>query len=753
MRKKSEIQSAFNSTDMLRADAGFFLVGIGGAGMSALARVLLARGLTVRGTDSTDSPTIGDLRELGAEVWIGHTGDPLQPGDQVIFSDAIDLDTSPEARAARELGLPFFRRSQLLGWILSGHRTIAVTGTHGKTSTTGMVACALQAAGLDPLVIVGASVPQFGGPVILGSGEWAVVEACEAYDALQDIRPDIAILTNLEADHLDYHGSYESLEASVLTFVEKARDGLVFCESDRGASELAHHVSGAKYGCDERTFEFLGKKARPLAAPGQHNRLNAGLALMAAQLAGADPQKAAEGIAGFEGAHRRLQVLRESSELTVIDDYAHHPTEIAASIAALRTKYPGRRLIVVYQPHLYSRTADFLPDFATALDQADLVVLTDIYPAREEPIPGVSSARIAEQLKRAPVRYVPSRHLLPREVAALVQSGDVVVGMGAGNIETFAPDFLQEIDRPTRPSIAVIYGGDSAEREVSLLSGREVASALRSRGYSVSLIDISDQLLSGRDLSGWAGPGRPGLAFLAVHGTNAEDGAFQGLFEMLHIPYTGSGVQASAIAMDKALTKQVLERAGLPVPNGELTDRAIDFPTPCIVKPNAQGSTVGLSFVERPEDLGPAIERALQYDRACLVEEWVRGTEISVPVLGDQVLPVVEIVPRTGRYDFQSKYEMGATEEICPARLDPEVTQRAQEYALRAHRALGCSGATRTDMIVRADGSLVLLEVNTLPGMTKTSLLPRSAAVAGLSFEDLCERIVQLALPAQVNRF
>ncbi|MEA2552271.1 MAG: D-alanine-D-alanine ligase, partial [Fimbriimonadaceae bacterium] len=586
----------------------------------------------------------------------------------------------------------------------------------------------------------------------------------------------------------------------VLRFVQRLPDDgtLLYCGNDRGASELAGLLNERAHSYDVTYYGALPKRLdaaddvpavlKPLvkavdrmagaiearyeadqdvpdlALPGEHNRLNASGALMACIETGADRVLAIRGIAGFGGAERRLQVLQDG-DITVIDDYAHHPTEVEASIGALRSKYfstssspelnAKRRLVVVYQPHLYSRTAGLIDEFAKALSAADFVVLTDIYPAREDPVPGVSSSRIAELL-RVPHLYVPNRHLLARKVAALAKPGDVIVGMGAGNISEFAPALIEELDRqpPTANrqqslKIVVAYGGDSAEREVSLHSGREVAAALKSKGYAAELIDFTEVLLSKGDLAKLTGPDRPDAVFLAVHGTHAEDGAIQGLLELLHIPYTGSGIQASALAMNKDLTKSILKAQGLRVPDGVLLKSRMDecrIKAPAVVKPNAQGSTVGLSFVENEEDLKPAVERAFAYDEAVLVEEWVRGMEISVPVLGDRPLPPVEIVPKGGRYDFASKYLPGATEEIVPARLPESTLQRAKEIALQAHKALNCEGATRTDMIVPEGDEPVVLEINTLPGMTATSLLPNSARAAGISFENLVEWMLEDAL-------
>lgn len=414
MRRKAEIEAAFSPTSSLDACDAFFMVGIGGAGMSALARILVHRGFTVAGTDSTPSPEVERLREEGIEVHIGHSAAPLIAFSHapeavgLIVTDAVDLESSPEVAWAREQELPIARRSQALGWALKEYRVIAITGTHGKTTTTGLTGAGLIAGGLDPLVIVGANVPDFGGPIREGDGDYAVVEACEAYDAFHDLDPYIVVLTNLEADHLDYHGSYEALRESVVRFVNRVPEGggLVYCADDRGASEIAEltDVRTLPYGLSQAWLQQVSNKfglgidaSRVLAGdlemrlPGDHNRMNAAAALATAALLNengpnVDLEAVEQGVARFSGAERRLQLIQEGP-VTIIDDYAHHPSEIQASLGALRERYPDRRLIVAYQPHLYSRTADNLEAFGPALDIADFVFLTDIYPAREAPIP------------------------------------------------------------------------------------------------------------------------------------------------------------------------------------------------------------------------------------------------------------------------------------------------------------------------------------------------------------------------------
>lgn len=764
MRTREE-QSWFTAGARLPESGTVHFVGIGGAGMSALARVLLARGYRVTGSDISRSATTEDIADRGARITIGHNAQAVRGADLVVVSDAIPLEDNPEAVEAQRLGLPRIRRSRLLGLVLEGYRVIAVAGTHGKSTVTAAIAQVLARAGESPLALVGADVEGFDGNVLHGEGPWAVVEACEAYEGYFDLEPYLVVLTNLEADHLDRHGSFEALKDSVSSFIRKASSdpGLVFCADDPGACAVAAQFEGAVgYGIERGDYVVHIENgalmhedtaAKPLLI-GEHNATNLWGAVVAASIAlSCGPEQLLPHVAHVKGCVRRLQPLGEHNGVLLYDDYAHHPTEIAASLRALREAHPDRRLICVFQPHLYSRTRDFLRDFAPTLSLADWVFLTDIYPAREKPIPGISSLLIAQHLEelRSNVTYVPSRFRLPREVARAVQRGDLVVAMGAGNIDAFPRAFVEELERRNRPlRVAVFLGGLSAEREVSLLSGGMVADALRSLGYDVVVLDPEQLLWGGDGLEALTGSDRPDIVFLALHGTGAEDGSVQGLLDLLEIPYTGSGVAASALAMDKNAAKRVLRAAGLRVPEGVSVQRAAqipaDAPLPAVVKPNAQGSTVGLSVVRTREELEPAVRIAWKYDDFALIEEWIEGVEVSVPVVGNEAFPAVEIVPLGGRYDFSAKYTPGATEEIVPARISEIAEQRVREAALIAHRAIGADDISRSDFIVTPEDDVVILEVNTLPGMTMTSLVPRSAASVGIPYAQLCERILRFAM-------
>lgn len=762
MRVKAEIADWFGANSAIPASGRIHFVGIGGSGMSAIARVLIREGREVSGSDRELSPTLDDLRKRGADVRTGHRAENVHGAACVIVTDAVELDTNPETREAKALGIPLVRRSQALGQIVNSRRPIAVTGTHGKSTTTALLSAILTDAGFDPLAVVGPSVENWDENVRLGRGEYAVVESCEAFDGFQDIEPFMVVLTNVEPDHLEFHGSLDALEDSIARFISKAQGEpkLVYCAEDDGASTIARRLGGGvPYGFGLEPFNAfydsgvlktaLGNIR--LRIPGRHMALNALGAATAAFHLGVSPEHAVRSLERAPGCKQRLELIGEVRGVSVINDYAHHPTAIRASFEALREAYPNHRLVAVHQPHTYTRTRDMRKEFVEVLATADVVVLTDICPARERPIPGVSATLLVEDLESLgkEVHFVPSRHLLPRYVPTIVREGDVVTSFGAGNISSFAPEFYLELKRETEPlRVSVFAGGESSEREISLLSGLMVAEALERKGYHVTMHDPNEVLLYWGDTHPLIGPGRPDIVFPALHGTGAEDGRVQALLELLHLPYVGSGVEACSLTMDKQRTKEMLRMEGYLVPGGVILKKGetlAEFPAPAIVKPNAQGSTIGLAFVESNEQLEPAIERAFKYDDSVLIEEWLEGIEISVPVIEETSLPAVEIVPRSGRYDFESKYTPGATEELVPARIPAEIANKAAEIAISLHKLFGLQDMSRTDMIVRGS-DIYILEINTIPGLTPTSLLPRSAESVGIDFDSLCERILQSAL-------
>jgi D-alanine-D-alanine ligase len=294
--------------------------------------------------------------------------------------------------------------------------------------------------------------------------------------------------------------------------------------------------------------------------------------------------------------------------------------------------------------------------------------------------------------------------------------------------------------------IGVLMGGISAEREISLRTGEAIAKALKDRGYDVCLIDVGHDIVE-RLISH-----RVRVAFIALHGRFGEDGTIQGMMEIMRIPYTGSGVLASALSMDKIMSKYVFTAHGIPTPayhilqaneGAEEALEKLDFPFPIVVKPASEGSTIGVVIVQDKEGLVEAIEHARQYDHRLLVEEYIKGKEITLSVLNGQPLPIIEIAPRGGFYDYRAKYTKGETEYIMPPRLPSMAQEEAERAGLKAYKALGCEGCARVDMMANERGKVFVLEVNSMPGMTETSLVPKAAGFAGIDFPELVEKILK----------
>jgi UDP-N-acetylmuramate--alanine ligase len=444
------------------------LVGVGGAGMSGLARLLLAGGHRVTGSDRSESTTLAALRALGAEVWAGHDGSRMGRPDLVAASTAIRA-TNPELVAARILGVPVLGRAQLLALLMAGRTGIAVAGTHGKTTTTGMVVAILEAAGLDPSFAIGGDFKDSGVNAAAGAGPHFVAEADESDGSFLELAPTVAVVTSVEADHLDHWGDLEAVRAAFRSFVGRLpADGTaVLCADDPGAAALAGAApcrvvtyglgDAAELRGDDVTLDAWSSRftvvtgGRPLgqvglAVPGRHNVQNALGAIAAAMAVGAPVPAAREALAGFAGAARRFHLRAEVAGVTVVDDYAHNPPKVAAALAAARLG-PWKRVVAVFQPHLYSRTRLFAAEFGRALaGGADLVVVTDVYAAREDPEPGVDGALVAAAARHArpdlDCVYEPDRSALAARVAGLVEPGDLVLTLGAGDITTLADELV-----------------------------------------------------------------------------------------------------------------------------------------------------------------------------------------------------------------------------------------------------------------------------------------------------------------------
>lgn len=444
------------------ADLGrVHLLGVGGAGMSGVARILLARGVEVSGCDAQDSAVLRELADIGAAVHVGHDHVHVGDVDTVIVSSAIREDNA-ELAAAHGRDVRVLPRAAALASVMSGRRAVAVAGTHGKTTTTSMLTVILQGAGADPSFAIGGRIVGSGAYAHHGGGDIFVAEADESDGSFLMLEPDVAVVTNIEADHLDNYGTSDAVHAAFGRFVDRLSPGghLLAGVDDPGGRALAEAAReggisvttyGTAGGVDVATSGYEARDfgsrfdvtvggvplgAVELGVPGRHNALNATAALAAARILGVEPDRIRAALAAFTGAQRRFEPRGEVDGVRLFDSYAHHPTELAADLRTAREVAGGGRVVAAFQPHLYSRTRFFAEEFGAALGLADEVVVMDVYAAREEPYPGVDGGLVAGAvpLPTAHVTYEPCWSAVPELLAEKARPGDVVLTLGAGDV-------------------------------------------------------------------------------------------------------------------------------------------------------------------------------------------------------------------------------------------------------------------------------------------------------------------------------
>ncbi len=442
-------------------------VGIAGAGMRALAELLARRGVTVTGCDANPGP-VDDLEALGIRVMKGHSPEHVEGAREVIVTSAMNRK-HPEIVRATELGIPVTRRAEALANAVEHGKVIGVAGTHGKTTTTVMTTAVLAAAGLQPTGIAGGRVGEWSGNLRYEGDKLFVVEADEYDRSFLTLSPSIAVVTNIEADHLDIYRDLDDIRSSFAHFVGGAA-AIVLCDDDRGAHslDLPPTAEVIRYGLTSSDARLLARNVKAtgstthftveydgdvlgdamLRVPGNHNIQNSLAAIGVGLSLGLTLDQMRPGLAGFGGVDRRFQLLCEVNGVTIIDDYAHHPTEILATLQAARAAYPGRRIIAAFQPHLFSRTRDFASEFGVALANADSVFLADIYPAREQPIEGVTADLIASALAGTgkKVDWRGGRGSLSPALCDFVRAGDVVLTIGAGDITRTGPELKAALE-------------------------------------------------------------------------------------------------------------------------------------------------------------------------------------------------------------------------------------------------------------------------------------------------------------------
>ena len=435
------------------------LVGVGGTGLSAIARVLATWGHEVSGSDLNDSPIMRELQKVGITTYIGHSAVQVNGAELVVMSSAIP-ESNPEVQAARAAGIPVIKRQQLLGNMMAGSFGIAVAGTHGKTTTTAMISVVLERLGLSPTFIVGGVVADLGTNAQAGGGKHFVIEADEYDRAFHGLQPQVAVVTNIEMDHPDCYQDIADMRAAFDTFLQRVpKDGHIVACADSvelmrviagrmaggphiltyGASPAAQFVVGSFAPNGQGGIDCLVARggrtgcSLSLAVPGVHNALNGAAAIIVAHLLGLERAEVARVLSGYHGTLRRFEVKGQRGGITVVDDYAHHPTQVRATLASARMRYPGRRIWAVFQPHTYSRTRALLAELSACFGDADEVIITDVYPARSREVATVSGAELTRAVRHPCVQHIGSLDAVEVHLLAHLRAGDVLLTLGAGD--------------------------------------------------------------------------------------------------------------------------------------------------------------------------------------------------------------------------------------------------------------------------------------------------------------------------------
>lgn len=747
--------------------------------MSALAHILLERKMQVGGSDTGSSSILEELKAKGAQIAGEHHQDNISPDDIVVFSSAVTKQ-NPEYRAAVEQGCHMLHRSELLAELMKEFTTVGIAGTHGKTTASSLLAAIFVEAKLDPTYAIGGLLEGVNGRK--GEGKHFLFEADESDGSFLNYFPDYALVTNLEEEHMDHYRTYKELEESYATFLSQVGKHVVFCADDANLSKIA---KGTSYGFSERAqyrltnfrqegwhlfFDLKEYGTIEAALVGRHNALNVAGAFLLAKMLQVPEKSIREALKKFAGVRRRCEKKGEEHGVLRIDDYAHHPSEIAVTLRAIKEAVQERRLIALFQPHRYCRTQDHLEDFGRAFEWADHVIVTDIYQAREEAIENLSAHSVIEKINKystVPCEYV-SRKECVDHLAATLRPHDVLVTLGAGDITSVHRPF-----KPKKWKVGVVSGGRSNEHEISVRSGKFVKGALNPEFYDVIPFHIhqsgewsTDEITA--PLHKLMDKIEECEIFMPIlHGLHGEDGTLQGFFETLQKVYVGSDHLSASLSMNKVLAKQLAEKNGVPTPSYAhfhhrqwLRDREKclhhNLSYPVFVKPVHLGSSIGITQVKRPDQLEEAIEKAFRFDTHVMIEEGkmgcrelefacvgnAEGFDICVPHPGEKIA-YGEFV------DYEKKYGEGAVSTSVDPTLSKETLAKGREYAKKAYLAMQCGGLTRVDFLLDSKEQWWFFELNAIPGMQPLSLFPKIWKRDGVDASALMDRLIVLAIARQ----
>lgn len=785
-------------------------IGIGGIGMSGLAHLILNQEGQVSGSDLAFSATTDFLSKKGAKVFIGHSASHIEPATTVIYTTGIKKD-NPEYLAAMNLKCPLLHRSELLQKLMENNQSLTIAGTHGKTTTSSLLTWVLEVCGQYPSYAIGGVIPQLSSNSRRGTGNYFVAEACESDGTFLNYTPYGAIVTNIGFDHMDFYKTQGAIISAFKEFIGKVASEkyLFWCGDDPHLRKI--NPKGTDYGfgpnCQLRAsnfqqkgwmlsidIDFKGKvyKKVEVALTGKHNALNALAVFGLALKLGMDDTTIRSALCSFGGVLRRCEKKADIHGILCIDDYAHYPTEIKATLSAIREAIGERRLVVVYQPHRYTRTKDCLGMYENIFDPVDLLFITEIYGAHEDPIPGISHEMVIAEVKELlgnRCRYL-ERSNIALKLAEVLRPHDVLVTLGAGDVTQVTQELKEMfvLKTPKKLKLGLIFGGMSVEHDISLISCANIYAALRQEYYEIEHFGINRQgtWISGpqaiKQLENQEEPNQsPKLSletltsllecdilFPVLHGTLGEDGTIQGFFDLLSKAYVGCDHRSAAISMDKVLAKRLASEAGVAIlpflsfnrhewerDQERLIQKIHEKLTyPLFVKPIHLGSSIGVHKVINEASLRQAIKHSFRFDAQLVVENGIENVrEIEFSLIGNHeitVFPPGEVHTNGKVHDYDSKYGLNPSKAAAQfdtrARLSEKKINEGMALAKAVYQIIGCMGMARVDTFLDSNEKFWFNEINPIPGFTKYSLYPLMCHANGLPLNDLIDRLIVLGL-------
>jgi UDP-N-acetylmuramate--alanine ligase len=774
-------------------------IGIGGIGMSALAKILLEQGKKVQGSDLSFNQQTEDLKNQGAEIFFGHHKEFVGGASCVVYSSAIQ-PSNPEFSRALSQKCKLFHRSELLDHLMKGTKPLLVTGMHGKTTATSLLAHILMEAKFDPSFVIGGIPLAYKTNGRHGKGEYFVAEADESDGSFLQTPGFGAIVTNIDKEHLDYWKSEEKIYEGFFQFFSqvKNKDLLFWCLDDPVLRKM--QPSGTSYGFSEEaklrvsrveqegfsskfSIQFEGKfyENIELGLIGKYNALNAAAVFGMGLVLGIEENVLRKALKNFSGVARRMENFSEHRGVKFFDDYGHHPKEIQSTIKALKEAIGEKKLLVFFQPHRFSRTRDLYQEFGSAFDGADEAFITDIYSASESPIEGITSSLIVEEIKK---RKSVKVHELPKEqflsASKKISPLDVVLIIGAGDITHLGRKLAEEWKKEDKKyTVGVLFGGKSPEHEVSIVSAKNIASQLKRDLYDVKIFGLTkkgkwlfgdesfslleknyekedEEILPQKILQELL---TCDICIPVFHGPCGEDGMFPAFLEAFDIPYVGCDYASSSLCMQKAWAKKIAMQHGVQVtPFVEVSsyewqkerktciekiEKTLTYPI--FVKPVRLGSSIGIRKVTSREVLEEAINHALLFDVDLILEEGVVGQEVEFAVLGTDVVKVGiggEVLTGGDFYDYDKKYGSHGMKTKIPANISEEAMEEGKKLAEKVYRLCGCSGLCRVDFFYNTKKEFLFNEANTFPGFTAISLYPQMMEAAGIKQTDLMDELI-----------